>query len=297
MSKQTYYYKTIDKEEKDIMVNSFVVADSAFINMFGLRLIKGRNFTNILQNDADNYVINKTLASMISNGTSAIGKELSVNTNEEYGKIVGVLDDFNFRSLHNAIEPLAIRLDYQNRNVLYVLIEINEVNKIETLDYIAETYSAIFSQRHLADISGNVSETTKLLYTKEKILQNIFTVFSVFAVIVAIVGLLAFANISLENHLKEMCIRKIHGASVGDNFYRFISEYFVIIGFASIVSFSIAYYGISKWLQNFVYQISHPFESYFYAFTIVVIIIVAITLIQVYKVSKIAPIKYLDANN
>ena len=166
--------------------------------------------------------------------TDPIGKTISHNGLKL--RIIGVLKDFHFQSLHNDIEPLIMQMNPGN----FCLIKMKPDNKASTVDYIKKTLKSYnlpypINFRFLADDYDN-------LYRKEKRMGKIFGYFSFLAIIISCLGLIGLSSFMAERRTKEIGIRKINGAKSVEIFSLLSKEYILWVMISILIACPVAWY-------------------------------------------------------
>lgn len=247
-----YSYKIAEKGGEYFSMRS-LFCDENYIKTFGIKIIAGRDFSKRYSTDKTNAIIlNETAVKSLGYTPSeAIGKSVSINlVDSTYRKIIGVVQDYNFTSLKNKIEPLAIaiRPDYRK-----LAIKINGNDVKGTLKEIERVYAEIspgypFEYQFL---DANFDK----LYKSEIDAQILFRDFSIVAIIIACLGLLGLAMYSAETRTKEIGIRKVLGASVPNIISLISKEFLVLVLIANLIAIPVSFYLLNKWLENFAYRI------------------------------------------
>ncbi|MFH1942256.1 MAG: ABC transporter permease [bacterium] len=238
------------EDRKQFISLNFV--DYDFVDVYGIEIVEGRNFSRDFPTDADGaFLLNETAVKAIG-WESALGKELKHFIGGRTGKVVGVVKDFHMNSLRQAIEPLCIDLNPQwDARSLSVLIKGDRISEMvsfvqQTLAKFAPGYPFVY--QHFIDIFNRD-------YAFEQKLEAIIRLFSFLALVVACLGLFGLASFTAQQKTKEIGIRKVLGAPA----YRivlFLSGQFakwVLI--ANIIAWPIAYFAMRRALQFYVYRI------------------------------------------
>jgi putative ABC transport system permease protein len=223
-----------------------------FIEMFDIEIIQGRSFSEdqFTETQAD-YIINEAAIRELGwTKEEAIGKSFTAWGNS--GTIVGVARNFNFLSLHQKIEPLAIMLApaYNHR---YILVKINGGQTQQTLSDIQEVVASFspeypFSYTFLDDSYNN-------LYNREIQLSTIFNYFTFLALIIASLGLFGLATFVTEQRTKEIGIRKVLGANVFQILTLLNKDFLKLVAFSFIIAAPAGWFLSNNWLQDFAYRI------------------------------------------
>jgi putative ABC transport system permease protein len=244
-----------------LQVNHFFV-DEDFANTYKLKIVRGQ----FLQMSSNAYweeldksqkskkegteyaisipiVINETAEKMMG-FDDPIGQRIGNNV------IVGVVKDFNFRSLHYAIEPIVLSNNPEAINTMNVRIAPG--NTSETLTHIRDTYKKYrddreFSYRFFEDIRNEK-------YQPETRLRNITIAFALLAIIISVLGIFGMAVFSIDRRTKEIGIRRVSGATNTEILILLNSEFIIWVAVAFIIASPVALYVMKNWLQNFVYK-------------------------------------------
>jgi len=222
-------------------------ADDDYLATFDIGIQDGRFFSADF-NDSNNVVVNQS--AVVALGLEdPVGKNLYKTVSPDPIRIVGVVPDFHFESLHTKIKPLLL---YQgNFNTLAVKMRTSNVNK--TLRLIENTWSSFTDKSieyHFMD------DHYQKMYESEKRTGIVFGIFSGLAIIIALLGLVGLVSFSTEQRTKEVGIRKSLGASSGQIVRLFSKETLVLLLAANIFAWPITYFSMERWLQDFAYRTS-----------------------------------------
>jgi putative ABC transport system permease protein len=263
--------------------------DYNFIDLYGIKIIKGRNFSEEYSSDAKGaFLINETAAKLLG-WENPIGRELK-HWSGEKGKIVGVMKDFNFSSLHLKIEPLYLFLDPHYRNYL-LSININGSNLPETIKFIKEKFNAFypkypFKYEFLDEAFANT-------YKNEQDMGNSFIIFSLIAIFISCLGLLGLASYTAESRTKEIGIRKVMGAKISEISYQLIKDFLKWVLIANIIAWPVAYYFMNNWLQDFAYRTELTIWIFLISGVITLGIACTAVVYQAIRAASVNPIKSL----
>jgi putative ABC transport system permease protein len=235
----------------------FMGTDYNFVDTYNLHVVQGRKFSKEFGTDIQGAVlINEAAAREIGySPEEAIGKELYRATGaEEFikGTIVGVVEDFHFKSLHRIIEPfvLLLKMEY----LRYISIRIQPGDVRGTLEFIKQKWIETFPEEEFE--YGFLDDRIDLLYESEGKMRQIFFAFSTLSIFVACLGLFGLAAFTAQERTKEMGVRKVLGASEVNVFVLLSKEFTKWVFVANIVAWPVAYYIMTKWLQNFAYRMN-----------------------------------------
>jgi len=261
--------------------------DEHYLDVMNIPLIAGRNFSRAF-NDSGSFIVNEKAAAMLGL-KNPVGAPVANNVMGVQGKIVGVIKDFHFASLHHQVEPLV--LEYKPEWTGSMFIKTKAGNPAATISFLESTFkklapNTMFSYGFLDDkISG--------LYKKENNMSTILKVFAVLAILISCLGLFGLTAHAAEVRTKEIGIRKVIGASMS-NLLRLLSKDFVLLVLAgNLIAWPIAWYVANKWLQEFTYKINISWTVFLLS-TIVTLAIAIVTIgYHCIKTATANPVKSL----
>ncbi len=229
--------------------------DYDFISTLGINLLEGRNYSRDFATDTTNAVIiNQTAATAlgITNIDTASIYSYSPTQLRDL-KVVGIVEDFHFASLHSTIEPLVIYNKRGTEGKGKLVIRLDTEDLPETLAYIEEVWNMYEPDRTME--SFFLDEYFQLKYTKEQTTMKLLVSFTVFAVFIACLGLFGLATYVMQNRQKEVGVRKVLGASMGQLLVLLTKEFVWLILVAFLIISPLIYYLLDYWLMNFAYRI------------------------------------------
>jgi len=240
------------KPDQDLMMAWYAV-DYDFIDTFGIEIKEGRDFSRDFPSDVKSaYILNEAAVRALG-WDKAEGKQFEVErADTSMGRVVGVMKDFHFASLHESIRPLALILapewGYQ------FSLKISSRNMEKTLSFI-ETKFKEFAPNAPFNYSFMDEEIAEM-YIEEDRLGTLVNTFSVLAVFIACLGLLGLASSTINRRTKEIGVRKVLGASVPNIFGLLVKDFTKLVLMANIIAWPIAFYAMAQWLQNFMYRVN-----------------------------------------
>lgn len=229
-------------------------ADPNLVNTLEIDLLAGEGFPTSSGYSKDQgyvYLINETLAK--SHGWEpgeAVGKTFNVLGNRE-GEVVGVMKNFNFASLREDVEPLALFIDPDMYN--FLLIKLAPENIRENLASLESVWNEIAPHRPFE--FEFMDQQLSTLYESEVRTRNLLSLFSTLAILIACLGLIGLSSFLIERRSKEISIRKVLGASVSSIVALLSTDFLKLVGVGFIIGAPIAWYIMDKWLTNFAFRI------------------------------------------
>lgn len=228
---------------------NFIYADHDFLSTYQIEILAGRDFQrDVRSDDTTAYLINETAMKDFGwTPEQALGKRVRGWRNE--GKIIGVMKDFHYRSLHAKVDPLMIAM---TRNVSRISIRINGENLPTTIGLVQKKWNELapllpFDYSFL-DIQFDRQ------YKADQRLGKVAGVFTGLAMFIGCLGLLGLTAFVVERRTKEIGIRKVLGASVPSVVMLISREFIWLIVIALVVATPPTWYLISRWEQNFTLQ-------------------------------------------
>ncbi len=263
---------------------SFTYGDYGYLKTFDMSLKTGRFFSpKHPGDDSTGVVINESFAKLI--GRKAI-VGMTLNWDHPY-TVIGVVKDFNFEDLHEAVGPLAI---FYTSGARFMCVKVND-NLPATLSFIGRTCKEI--DPGFAFNYHFLDKTFEQMYVSEQRLGSIVGAFSLLAVIIACLGLFGLSSFSAEVKRKEIGVRKVLGASVPNIMYLMSRELVSWVVIANVVAWPAAYYFMNKWLQTFAYRINMSLWIFVSAAVLALIIAAITTGYQALKAANADPVKSL----
>ena len=255
--------------------------DYDFLKTYDLKMVKGRYFSpEFITDTSDSYILNEAAAKMLK-GNDPLKQRITRGSGDEdskYCNIIGVIQNFNYRSLKKEIGPVVFRLNsYGGR---FLALQVSENDLTSTINFIKET-SARFSPAYPFDFFFTKEQFEKY-YNAEKVLGKLFGFFSGLAILISSIGILGLVSLSTEQKSKEIGIRKVLGASVPSIVIMLCREFVKWVLISNVIIWPLAYLAMNKWLSSFAYRID--FGYLIIATTFVISIVVTIVTVSFHAV-------------
>ncbi len=263
---------SFDNGNKSVKLN-LITVDEHFIPMLGMHLLKGRNFNPQFASDSSHVTVHakywaggggsndfRAYAGAVIINQEALKELTSVQAVSSDSirfvgnnwRLIGIVRDFNYSSLRNAVEPIVLQFDKSGAD--YLGIKIQKGKTKEVLQYVQDLWKKINPDRVL-QYSFLDAEVNKLYSNEERIFTAVLSG-SVIAILIALLGIFALSSFISETKTKEIAVRKVVGSSV-TGVVKLLSVSFIkIIIVAGIIACPAAYLVMQSWLQNFAYRIS-----------------------------------------
>ncbi|MDE1191561.1 MAG: ABC transporter permease [Arachidicoccus sp.] len=275
------------KSANDNLIIAQVTMDKDFISTMKYRFIEGGNFSGTPA-DSNKFVLNETAVKAMDLKPPYVGQQISFHA--DTGNIIGVLKDFNFRPLTEAISPIIFFTAWGRGNMLYVRTTGAEAqNAIAAVEKEYKKYNTSktpFSYNFL-------DKSFEAHYQSQQRTSALFTTFAAIAIFISCLGLFGLATYTAQVKTKEIGIRKVLGASVG-NIVQLISKDFLkLVIIAVVIATPLAYWAMHKWLQGFAYKTSIGIFTFIIAAVIVMLIAFATIGFKAFKAARANPVKSL----
>jgi len=227
----------------------WISVDQDFISTLKIELLKGEFFpSDISTKSSIFYVLNESAVKKIG-WNDPLRKQFDIIGK---GEVVGVVKDFNFKSLHNELKPLA--LTFYPTLFDNLMIKISAENIPNTLNYLKKTWDSLFPQYPFEFTFLN--NDFQKMYKKETTSSLIITYVSFLALFISCIGLFGLVLFTIDSRIKEIGIRKVAGSTTGRIVLMLNLEYIKFILLSFIIACPIIIYSMQKWLQSFAYRVN-----------------------------------------
>jgi putative ABC transport system permease protein len=272
----------------------YVATDYDFIPTYGIKMVAGRNFSRDYGTDTSNFVLNQSAVKAIgwTSPQQAVGKNFNYGFIK--GHIIGVMKDFNFESLHQQIKPMIfIMPPSAAKNGFYNAISVKLAGSqiSSALATLKDTW-----EKYLPNVPYQynfLDEQYAKLYQAEQRQQTIFTIFACIAIFIACLGLFGLSAFAIAQRVKEIGVRKVLGANVTSIVALLSKDFLKLVLISAIIAFPVAWYAMSKWLQDFAYRINIHWWVFALATFLTMLIALATVSFQAIKAAVANPVKSL----
>lgn len=270
----------------------FITTDVDFIQTYGMQIAAGRNFSRQIIGDTANYVINETAVQQLGWKTpqNAVGKDLIYGGTK--GKVIGVVHDFHFESLHQNIIPLLFLLPSPKSGYYHrISIKIGGNNIQSAISTIRDTW-----QQYVPNIPFDytfLDEKFQKLYEAEQQQSYLSAIFSCLAILIACLGLFGLSAFTISRRIKEIGIRKVLGASVPQIVVELSKDFLILVIFAALLALPIAGWAMHNWLLDFAFRIDLSWWVFLAAGVMAFIIAFGTISLQTIKAANTNPVKSL----
>ena len=262
------------------------LVDHDYIETMGMNMVQGRSFTKEMASDSTSIIINEEMARQLG-FENPLGERI---TNGLARNIIGVVEDFHFESVTDAIEPLAMVL---GRRTNMIAVKINSGDIHSAMNSITKLWENFmpnqpiryeFMDQRFAEMYDNVKRT-----------GNVFTTFAALAIIIACLGLFALSAFMVEQRRKEIGIRKVLGATFSNLFQSLTTNFVKLIAIALVVALPLGWLAMKRWLENYEYGINVTWDVLVISGSMILIISLATISYEVIRAARMNPAETLHS--
>ncbi|MGC4035820.1 MAG: ABC transporter permease [Chitinophagaceae bacterium] len=282
---------TVDDKGNKLQVNTARLrVDSAYLDVYGIKLLTGNNFKKgLLPDTVLPILLNETAVKKFGwkNSYAAIGKPFTIG--DQHGSVIGVVKDFHFSPLQLSIGPLAIYPSAERFS--RITLKTNSVNPAQVTAWVEKIWKKHFPSALLDYnfLDNALSEQ----YQSEDRFARIFLYFSILSLVIACLGLYGLISYTTTQKTKEIGIRKVLGASAGSIAMILSKDFLRLVIISFIIAVPFVLYLMNKWLQDFAYRINIAWWMFAVAGLTVVLIALLTAALKVIKAAMMNPVKSL----
>ncbi|HEB35458.1 MAG TPA: ABC transporter permease [Candidatus Aminicenantes bacterium] len=268
-------HHAVGKPEDELIMLFGQIVDEDFIDTYKIEMVQGRNFSKEFPTDPEEAIIvNEAAVKKLGWQDNPLNKEIerftSLTTRKKH-RIIGVVKDYHFQSLHEEIQPMILfNAVMYGGNYNRISVRVRPENIRETIGFIESKWAEFDSQYPLEYVF--VDDQFDSLYRSEERLGQLFGYFTALAILIGCLGLFGLTSFTAEQRTKEIGIRKVLGASVPSVIMLLVREFTKWVLLAVLIAWPIGYFVMKTWLQNFHYRISLGFDTFLLAALLALII-------------------------
>ena len=287
-------------EGQDKVSMNAIDVDYTYLETMGLELIAGRNFSEDFPSDEhDAFIINESAAKFLG-WKNPVGKLLERTSMPQRrsasSRIIGVVKDFHYQSLHHSIEPLVIGLRWNMQNALviqYLTVRIDPRDISGALAFLeAKTHEFVPNEPFQYYFLDEVFDQ---FYREEERIFRLIGFFSTLSIVIICLGVLGLASFSVEQRMKEIGIRKVLGASSPNLVYLLMRPVLVWLIVANLIAWPVAYMTNQVWLQHFAYRTDSAGWAFLLGSLTQALTVIITIVLQTSKAVQISPIETLKS--
>ncbi len=266
--------------------------DYDFLETLDIELVEGRDFDREMESDSIPYFILNEAAVKNLNIENAIGRRMGTFINQQgdmaFGNIIGIVKDFHIEGFDQPIRPMILSI---NNWVWYASFKIVPQDMNETIDYLEEEWNKLEPSHPFRYTF--LDEKFGALLKQQENFGTMFFFLTILAIIISAMGLFGLASYTAEQRTKEIGVRKVLGASVGQIMNMLTRDFIKLVLIANIFAWPVSYLLAKNWLTNFSYQIDIPVLPFVFASLLAVIIALVTVSSQAYYAANSDPVNAL----
>lgn len=259
-----------------------------FVDLMGMKIVSGRNFSRDFKtDDTAAFIVNEKA---IEHYGWKNPFDYTVENGFGYkGKIIGVVKDFNYASLHQPIEPMVMMLDGRLQG--YLLLKVRAGEEAGVISFVEGLWKQ-YSHKYPVEYFF-LDDNFHKLYRKEEKMMQVFTYFSVISILISCLGLYALISFTLDQRTKEIGIRKVMGASVTHLIYITGKNFVILVTIAILLAVPVSWYFMQQWLQDFAHRIAITWLVFAMASFLALSVALLTLLFKTYRAATADPVKSL----
>jgi putative ABC transport system permease protein len=235
----------------DLGFGLMMVGDD-FLPVMDVEVVRGRDFSRRLLTDVGaSYIVNETFVRRMG-WDNPIGKRMALGAGAYPGPVIGVVKDFNYKSLRANIEPLVIVRHPDQNDVRIMVVSIAPQGMRETLQHIRKVFTGL-DPEHPFEYTF-LDEDLERLYVSEERLTKLIGIFAAICIFVACLGLFGLAASATEQRTKEIGVRKVLGASTLSIILMLARRVLLLIAAGAVVASIVSWLAMQEWLSGFAYR-------------------------------------------
>jgi putative ABC transport system permease protein len=274
------------------MASTVLIVDPDYMDLYHIKLVAGKNFSD-KQSTGKEYIINEAMANELlkdhpkAPANSLLGSRFGLDST---GTIIGIAKNFNFNSLHYKIETLFI-VNMKGWGYRNMSVKLNGGKTEQALADIQATWKSVlpdepFEYQFLDDRFNEI-------YRADNQVSKVVGILAGLAIFISCLGLFGLASYAAERRVKEIGVRKVLGASVQNVVLLLSGNFIKLVLIANVIALPLAWFAVSKWLQNFAYHIDIQWWVFILSGIVAILIAFFTVSFQSIKAAVANPIKSL----
>ena len=242
----------VNQEQTEWITLPFVHVQFNYFKTLGIKATQGRLFSDQLKTDiTESVILNEAAVDHLGIQGDPIGQQVKIWwSGKSVRKIVGIVEDIHFESLHEKIKPILFVI--QQDECSRLIVKVNPSNASEAINILTETSQKIYPEE-IFDFRF-LDVRLEQLYQKDEKTFQLMGYFAFIAILLACMGLLGMAFFIMTSRTKEIGIRKVNGATVSEIMTMLNVSFVKWMLISFVIATPIAYYSMNKWLENFAYK-------------------------------------------
>jgi putative ABC transport system permease protein len=287
-------------EKKVYRSFQFNSVDPGFLQTMKIKIAQGRTFQSFNSADESTAALVNEAFVKYFNISDPIGKKLPGPFTQQ---IIGVVKDFNFQSLHNQVRPLLLTMKpdsvfrhSENIDISFppqprISVRLHGEDLAESMNHLKQAWKKVAPNQEFE--YKFLDETIAAQYQQETRTSDIVKIASGISIFIACMGLFGLVTLAVVRRTREIGIRKVMGASVGNIVTLLSKEFVVLVIVASVIAFPLAWWFLSDWLKDFAYRVNISWWVYVAAAVAALLIAFITVSLQAMRAALSNPVKSL----
>lgn len=222
-----------------------------YMKMMDFKIVEGRDFLKNSEAEENSAIINETAKKRFGWDIGSYLTKHDRDGNPIKIQVVGIIQDFNFASLRENVEPFTFRY-YDGKYRGYVNIKLATDDTKAAVDFVTREYNKFISDDPIRYYF--LDDKLNLLYAKEDRQVGMISIFSILSLLISALGILGLSIFTSQYRTKEIGVRKVNGATIAEILALLNKSFVKWIIIAFVIATPLAYFAMSKWLENFAYK-------------------------------------------
>ncbi|GAA0532923.1 ABC transporter permease [Chitinophaga japonensis] len=262
--------------------------DYDYVGAMGLQLVAGRDFSRAYGTDSSALLINEKMAAQLGGMEAALGALLPVEDSAHPQQVIGIVKDFNFKSLKEEIGPLTLNIN-KEWPLQYIFVKVAAGNLPGYMNLVKQQWQALYPGS--STDPSFLDENTDRQYRREQRFSGIFISAAVLAIIISCMGLFAISVLIMTRRTREVGVRKVLGASVAGIVTLLSKDFVKLVLLSVMIASPVAWYIMEQWLQHYAYRIPVNIGVFLLAGAIALLVAVITVSIQSVRAALMNPVK------
>jgi len=258
----------------------YYTTDFDFQATMGITMKEGRWFE--MASDSTNYIINESAARHMGMD-EPLGKWFAFGDNR--GRIIGIMEDFHFKSLREKVEPMVVRSGIY---FSYIIVRHETGMESRAIDKLKEAWNE-FNPEYPFEYHSLAMDLDNM-YIEESRKETLYSTFTILAIFISCLGLFGLAAYTIKKRKREIAIKKVLGADASDLAYNLSASFLKLGIIANIIIWPFTWYIMHNWLENFTYRVNIKVMFFGYALVISLLIIMLTITYHLFKAVRVNPV-------
>lgn len=245
-------------QDEEAQLARTLYADEEFLSVYNIELARGENFHTPITRRRFEYLLNETAAETYFPETDAVGQQLILRG--DTGTVVGLVKDFNFRSLHHAVEPIIIA-SWPLSTYGYISLKIDASAAMQVVEGVTEVGSRVLSSSAPMEAEF-LEDRFAQLYSKESTLRSVVWVFCLITILLTLSGILGIATYQAKQRAKEVAVRRVLGSSIRQVLLLLSRNFLMLLMISCLLGIPGAYFLADWWLSDFAYRVTQGIGTF-----------------------------------